>query len=105
MSSTARHLRRPGERYELLGGYRRRAAFLVLREREPHDPQWRTIPAVIRTASDEQADLMLISSQTQRASYFRATPGAILKTCCNQFDRSMSRFALSLYSESITTRG
>jgi len=53
--------RRTGERYELLGGHRRRAAFLVLREREPHDPQWRTIPAVIRTVSDEQADLMLIS--------------------------------------------
>lgn len=57
-------VRRTGERYELLGGHRRRAAFALLREREPHDPQWRTIPAVVRTADDDdRAYLMLLSGQ------------------------------------------
>jgi ParB/RepB/Spo0J family partition protein len=56
-------VRRAGERYELLGGHRRRAAFQLLREQEPHEPQWRTIPAVVRSADDERAFLMLLSSQ------------------------------------------
>ena len=80
MSSTARHLRRTGERYELLGGRRRRAAFLVLGEREPHDPQWRTIPAVIRTASDEQADLMLIATRVLLSSYARSHSKDLLQS-------------------------
>lgn len=56
-------VRRVDERYELLGGHRRRAAYELLRRAEPHDVQWRTIPAVVRTATDDQADLMLISGQ------------------------------------------
>lgn len=56
-------VRRSGKRYELLGGHRRRAAFSLLREREPTEAQWRTIPAVVRTADDEQSYLMLLSSQ------------------------------------------
>lgn len=57
-------VRRSGERYELLGGHRRRAAFALLHEREPHEVQWRTIPAVVRTEDNsDRAFLMLLSSQ------------------------------------------
>lgn len=56
-------VRRAGDRYQLLGGHRRRAAFELLREQEPHDPQWRSIPAVIRNADDDRAYLMLLSGQ------------------------------------------
>lgn len=62
-------VRRMGERYELLGGHRRRAAFLLLREREPIEPQWRTIPAVVRTADDDESYLMLLSSQLHSKSW------------------------------------
>lgn len=56
-------VRRAGDRYELLGGHRRHAAYQLLREQEPHNPAWRAIPAVVRTADDERAELMLISGQ------------------------------------------
>ena len=56
-------VRRTGDRYELLGGHRRRAAFLMLAEQEPWEAKWRTIPAVVRTADDDDAYLMLLSSQ------------------------------------------
>lgn len=62
-------VRRAGDRYEILGGHRRRAAFQLLREREPHEVQWRTIPAVVRNATDEQANLMLISGQVQISAW------------------------------------
>lgn len=56
-------VRRMGERYELLLGHRRWMAFLALAEQYPHDPQWREIPAVVRTADADQALLMLIAGQ------------------------------------------
>lgn len=61
-------VRRAGERYELLGGHRRRAAIALLREREPTNPAWRVIPAVVRTMDAEEGWLALLSSQlhTQR---------------------------------------
>jgi ParB family chromosome partitioning protein len=62
-------VRRIGERYELLGGHRRRAAFEMLQEREPQDVQWRSIPAVVRTADDDRAFLMLLSSQLHTRSW------------------------------------
>jgi len=63
-------VRRAGERYELLGGHRRRAAFALLREREPQEPKWRTIPAVVRTEQDDdRAFLMLLSSQLHTRSW------------------------------------
>lgn len=62
-------VRRMGDRYELLGGHRRYAAFQLLAEREPHDPQWRSIPAVVRTADDDRAFLMLLSSQLHNRSW------------------------------------
>jgi ParB/RepB/Spo0J family partition protein len=63
-------VRRASERYELIGGHRRWAAFLELREKEPHDPQWRSIPAVIRsTDDDDRAFLMLLSSQLHNYSW------------------------------------
>ena len=57
-------LRRVGERYELLGGHRRRAAYQWLVKQEPHDPRWRAIPAVIRDQTDDDAAMKaLISGQ------------------------------------------
>jgi ParB/RepB/Spo0J family partition protein len=62
-------VRRTGERYEVIGGHRRLAAFKLLREREPHDPRWTAIPAIVRTADDEQALLMMLSSQIHMMSW------------------------------------
>lgn len=62
-------VRRSGERYELIGGHRRLAAFQRLRELEPHQVVWRSIPAVVRTADDDAAYLMLISSQVHSRSW------------------------------------
>lgn len=63
-------VRRRGPRYELLGGHRRLAAFALLREREPLEPQWRTIPAVVRTEDDDDRSyLMLISSQVHNRAW------------------------------------
>ena len=56
-------VRRNSERYEVLGGHRRLAAFNLLREREPHADQWRTIPAVVRSTDQDRGYLMLISGQ------------------------------------------
>lgn len=63
-------VRRQGERYELLGGHRRTAAFTHLRRTEPHDPQWRTIPAVVRPSADDNEDyLRLISAQVHNRAW------------------------------------
>lgn len=63
-------VRRAGERYELLGGHRRWAAFLLLHEQTPTDPLWRTIPAVVRTENDDdRAFRMLISSQVHSRAW------------------------------------
>lgn len=56
-------VRRQGDRYEVLAGHRRRAAFLALREQEPFEDRWRAIPAVVVSADDETAGYMLISAQ------------------------------------------
>src|SRR5205807_844345 len=34
-----------------------------LREQYPHEPDWRTIPAVVRDADEDRSFLMLLSSQ------------------------------------------
>jgi len=62
-------VRRHGERYELLGGHRRFAAFGLLKEREPVDVRWRTIPAVVRTFDDEASYLALISGQVHNRGW------------------------------------
>lgn len=62
-------VRRIGERYELLGGHRRRAAFLLLREAFPLEVEWRTIPAVVKTANDDTSYLMLISAQIHNRNW------------------------------------
>lgn len=57
-------VRRAGERYQVLSGHRRRAAFLWLHDQEPDRLDWRGIPAVVRTVDDDDVALrMLISSQ------------------------------------------
>lgn len=72
-------VRRVGDRYEVLGGHRRLAAFHVLREAEPLEPQWKTIPSVIRTADDERAHLMLISSQVHTQAWRPREEAAIIE--------------------------
>lgn len=72
-------VRRAGERFELLGGHRRRAAFLLLREAEPLEPRWRVIPAVVRTADDSDARLMLISGQVHNRAWSSREEASILE--------------------------
>jgi ParB family chromosome partitioning protein len=62
-------VRRQGERYELVGGHRRLAAFAMLKAREPLELQWRTIPAVVRAFDDDDSYLALISSQVHSKSW------------------------------------
>jgi ParB/RepB/Spo0J family partition protein len=62
-------VRRVGERYQVLSGHRRLAAFKLLSEREPHQVAWRSIPAVIRNANDEQSYLALITAQVHIANW------------------------------------
>jgi ParB family transcriptional regulator, chromosome partitioning protein len=62
-------VRRVGERYEVLGGHRRLAAFRRLREEQPYEPQWRAIPAVVRTMADDQAYVALLTAQMQIAAW------------------------------------
>lgn len=63
-------VRRAGDRYELLGGHRRMAAFLLLRDvRDPLAVQWRTIPAVVVGADDDRAFLMLLSVQIHHSDW------------------------------------
>lgn len=57
-------VRRHGDRFELLGGHRRIAAYKLLAEREPHEPKWRAITALVRHEDDADTLLrMLISGQ------------------------------------------
>lgn len=55
---------RTHDRYMLLSGHRRWAAFLQLAEQEPStEVQWRTIPAVIKSADEATAELILVSAE------------------------------------------
>jgi hypothetical protein len=53
----------------VISGHRRRAAFLMLAEKAPHDPRWRSIPAVVRTMDDEVAYLALLSAQLHNRNW------------------------------------
>jgi ParB/RepB/Spo0J family partition protein len=57
-------VRRTDDRYEILGGHRRFAAYQTLAKREPHEPRWLAIPAVVSHEKDADTLLrMLISGQ------------------------------------------
>jgi ParB family chromosome partitioning protein len=62
-------VRRMGDRYEVIAGHRRRAAYLLLQERQPFEVKWRTIPAVIRTMDDEDSYLALVSAQVHNRNW------------------------------------
>lgn len=80
-------VRRQGDRYELIAGHRRYAAFTALRDQEPTEVVWRTIPAVVRTESDdERAHLMLISAQVHNNNWTPKEEAGILEDLA----RSMS---------------
>jgi ParB/RepB/Spo0J family partition protein len=61
--------RRVGERYEILGGHRRHAAFRLLAEQEPLEAKWRTIPVRVLAFDDERAYLALIVGQVHTAQW------------------------------------
>lgn len=67
-------------RYELLGGHRRRAAFLLLAEAEPFNVAWRTIPAVIKTFDDSMAYLALLAGQLHSKSWQPREEAAALES-------------------------
>jgi ParB/RepB/Spo0J family partition protein len=56
-------VRRIGDRYQILAGHRRFTAFQMLHKAQPHAPQWRTIPAVVRRMDDDAAYVALLSAQ------------------------------------------
>lgn len=63
-------VRRKGDRFELLGGHRRRAAFLMLAAEEPFEPKWKVIDAVVRTMDDDDtAYLALLAGQLQNRNW------------------------------------
>lgn len=73
-------VRRMGDRYEVLSGHRRRAAFLALAEQEPLNAAWKTIPSVVRTAGDQDAFTLLLTSQTHIARWTPREEAAALET-------------------------
>lgn len=62
-------VRRAGDRYEVIAGHRRRAAFLWLHDQEPFVDRWLAIPAVVVSADDDLSELMLISAQAHIAAW------------------------------------
>lgn len=64
-------VRRQGDRYELLGGHRRLAAVKLLMEAEPHDVQWRSIPAVVRTMDDDDQAYLALLAQAIHSKAWR----------------------------------
>lgn len=73
-----------GDRYELIGGHRRRAAYLLLRDSEPDNPDWQRIPAVIRSADDDDAFMMLLSSQLHTRNWRPREEAAALERLAQQ---------------------
>ncbi len=72
-------VRRIDDRYQVLSGHRRTAAYALLAEREPHNDTWRAIPAVVRTADDDQAYLMLLTAQVHFADWAPREQAAALE--------------------------
>jgi ParB family chromosome partitioning protein len=72
-------VRRTGDRYELVAGHRRRAAVALNRERYPHDAEWRTIAAVVRTMDDEATYLALLSAQLHSRDWLPREEAAALE--------------------------
>jgi ParB family transcriptional regulator, chromosome partitioning protein len=72
-------VRRLGGRYEIVNGHRRWSAYLLLKEQEPHNPHWRTIPAVVRTMDDQTAHLAMIVSQVQFRAWKPKEEAAVIE--------------------------
>lgn len=70
---------RVGERYELISGHRRWAAFLMLAEREPTEVLWKTIPARVLSPSQATAELMLVSAQVHHVRWKPREESTILE--------------------------
>lgn len=72
-------VRRMGDRYQVLSGHRRLAAFAWLADQEPHEVRWKTIPATVRTADDQAAYLALISAQAHSRSWTPREEASVLE--------------------------
>lgn len=70
---------RVGDRYELISGHRRWAAFLMLAEREPTEALWKTIPARVLSPSQATAELMLVSAQVHHVRWKPREESTILE--------------------------
>lgn len=68
-----------GERFELLGGHRRRLAVLLLADQEPHEPKWRVIESVIKVFDDDTAYLALLAGQLHSKSWAPREEAAALE--------------------------
>lgn len=72
-------VRRMGDRYQVLSGHRRLAAFGWLAEQEPFEVRWKTIPATVRTSDDQAAYLSLISAQAHSRSWTPREEASVLE--------------------------
>lgn len=89
-------VRRKGDRYELLGGHRRFAAYQALAKREPHEDRWKAIPYVIRNQDDDEKALeALISGQVHIVEWPPREEAALLDLLV-QSGRSPSEVAKAL---------
>jgi ParB/RepB/Spo0J family partition protein len=90
-------VRRSGERYEVISGHRRRAAYLWLREQQPFETRWLAIPAVVRTEDDEDRALrMLISSQLDTRAWRPREEASMLERLMVSY-RSLKRVGEALH--------
>ncbi len=72
-------VRRTDDRYQLISGHRRLAAFQRLQQREPHQVAWRSIPATIHRGDEDRAYLMLITAQAHIESWAPREQAAALE--------------------------
>lgn len=72
-------VRREGNRYRIVAGHRRLAAFQLLRDQFPHDARWRSIPAAIRRMDDDAAYLALITAQVHTKNFTPREEAAALE--------------------------
>jgi ParB family chromosome partitioning protein len=107
-------VRRVGNRYELIGGHRRVAAFRLLHARDPQDPRWCSIAAIVRKTTDEMAYLAAISMavhsrawspQEEAAALERLAESRTLREVGALVNRTESWVSkrLKIYSDSVVS--
>jgi ParB family transcriptional regulator, chromosome partitioning protein len=92
-------LRRVGARYELVAGHRRLAALVRLAEQEPGDSRWGEVEAVVRQASADEAYLLTLTENLQRADLSPKEEAAALEVLVRQEGWSVRRVAEAIHRD------